>query len=119
MITNHYLYIEGDTWNWSDGVFSGIATRTREQVEDFCLSEADKMRHSDAGNYNRLSAEQREELAKRWEAAKDLPDGKYDFYFNLEDKVKVFKQSVKELAERLRIKYELKLKEACLQTKLE
>ncbi len=110
MITNHYLYIEGNTWNWSDNVFSGIATRTREQVEDFCLAQADEARHSDLANYDHLSKKQREEIAKRWEAAKDLPDGEYNYYFNLEDKVKVFKQSVKELAKRLGVNYDLIIK---------
>lgn len=105
MITNHYLHIKDNTWNWSDGVFSGIATRTREQVKDFCLAQADGVHH--VANYNCLSKEQRKELAKKWEAAKDLPDGEYDFYFNLEDKVKVFKQSVKELAKKLGINYDL------------
>jgi len=106
-MNNNYLHIEGDHWSWFDGVFSGVATRTREQVEDFCLAQADEARHSDLGNYDHLSKKQREELAKKWEAAKDLPDGEHDYYFNLEDKVKVFKQSVKELARKLGINYDL------------
>ena len=57
-----------------------------------------------------LLKKQREEIAKRWEKAKSLPDGKYDFYFNLENKNKVFKESVKKLANYLGIKYELIIK---------
>ena len=109
---NHYLYIKEDgSWNWSDNVFIGIATLTPDRVSKYCLEQADKTRHSNLGNYDDLTKEQREKLAKLWEAAKDLPEGKYDYYFNLEDKREVFVQSVKELATRLGIKYGLTLKE--------
>ena len=106
---NHYLYINGNHWSWSDGVFSGAATVEPDEVEAYCLEWAEKMRNSDLGNYDGLTKERREELAKRWEAVKDLSDGRYDYYFNLEDKRKVFKQSVAELADKLGIDYELKL----------
>ena len=109
-MVNNYLYIENGQFSYQDGVFSGIATLTKERVSTFCLEQAEETRHSDLGNYDGLSKKQREELAKRWEAAKDLPDGKYEYYFNLEDKGKIFKLSVAELAKRLGIKYELKLK---------
>lgn len=109
-MVNNYLYIENGKFNYQDGVFSGIATLTKERVSSFCLEQAEETRHSDLGNYDGLSKKQREELAKRWEAAKDLPDGEYDYYFNLEDKCKVFKESVEALAQKLGISYELKLK---------
>lgn len=109
---NHYLYIEEDgTWNWSDGVFSGIATLEPEEVSEYCLEQAEKMRYSDYGNYDHLSKEERERLAQLWEDAKDLPEGRYDYYFNLEDMQEVFKKSVEEIAKRLGIKYELTIKE--------
>lgn len=38
-------------------------------------------------------------------------EGKYEYYFNLENKKEVFVQSVKELATRLGIKYDLILKD--------
>ena len=110
-MTNEYLYIEGNTWNYQDSVFSGIATVTPEQVSEFCLTNAEEMRHSTLGNYDNLSKDERERLAKLWEMAKDLPEGKYDYYFNLGDKREVFVQSVKELATRLGIKYDLILKD--------
>lgn len=108
---NNYLYIENNTLNYQDGVVSGIATIIPEQFSDFCLEQADKMRNSDLGNYDDLTTEQRERLAKLWEEAINLPDGKYEYYFNLEDKKEVFVQSVKELATRLNIKYNLILRE--------
>ena len=106
---NKYLHIKGCEINYYDGVFSGFAIREHEDVEAFYLNKADNMRHSDLGNYDGLSKKTREELAKRWEAAKDLPDGKYDYYFNLEDKTEVFKESVEELARKLGIRYELNI----------
>ena len=108
---NRYLYIENNTWNYSDGVFNGIANITPENVSIFCREKANDMRLSDLGNYDELSKDERKRLAKLWEAAINLPDGKYDYYFNLEDKREVFIKSVQELAARLCINYELIIKE--------
>ena len=108
---NHYLYIENGTFNWSDGVFSGIATVAQDKVSDFCLEKADKMRNSNLGNYDYLTSEQRERLAKLWESAINLPDGNYEYYFNLEDKTEVFIKSVQELGKKFGIDYELIIKE--------
>lgn len=111
-MVNHYLYIREDgSWNWSDGVFSGIATLEPEGVSEYCLEQAEKMRYSEYGNYDHLSKDERELLAQRWEAAVNLPVGKYEYYFNLEDKQEVLKQSVKELAKTLGINYELIIKD--------
>lgn len=108
---NHYLYIENGTFNWSDGVFSGIATVAQDKVSDFCLERADEMRNSNLGNYDHLTSEQRERLAKLWESAMNLPDGNYEYYFNLEDKTEVFIKSVQELGKKFGIDYELIIKE--------
>ena len=108
-MTNNYLYIEGNTWNYCDGVFNGIDTIEPKKVSKFCFNHAVEMRHSTLGNYSKLSKEERERLAVLWEAAKNLPEGKYDYYFNLEDKKSVFIKAVKELAEKLGIEYNLRL----------
>lgn len=109
---NHNLYIREDgSWDWSDGVLIGIATLEPDRVSEYCLDRAEEMRHSNLGNYDHLSKEQREELAKRWEAAINLPAGKHEYYFNLDSKQDVFKISVKELAETLGIDYELIIKD--------
>lgn len=110
-MTNHYLHIENGKFNWLDGVLSGIATVAQDKVSDFCLEKADKMRNSNLGNYDHLTSEQRERLAKLWESAMNLSDGNYEYYFNLEDKTETFKKSVQELAEKLGIDYELIIKE--------
>ena len=107
---NNYLYIDGDTWNWCDGAFSGIATLGPDRVSKYCLEQAEDMRHSDYANYDDLSTEERERLAKLWEEAVNLPEGRYEYYFNLENKNEVFIQFVKELAVKLDIKYDLILK---------
>ena len=110
-MTNHYLYIENGKFNWSDGVFSGIATVAQDKVSDFCLEKADKIRNSNLKNYDYLTTEQRERLAKLWESAMNLPDGNYEYYFNLEDKTEVFIKSVQELGKKFGIDYELIIKE--------
>ena len=92
-------------------MFSGIATVAKDKISNFCLDQADKMRNSNLGNYDHLTSEQRERLAKLWESAMNLPDGNYEYYFNLEDKTEVFIKSVQELGEKLGIDYELIIKE--------
>ena len=108
---NHYLYIENGKFNWLDGVFSGIATVAKDKISNFCLDQADKMRNSNLGNYDHLTSEQRERLAKLWESARNLPDGNYEYYFNLEDRTEVFIKSVQELGKKFGIDYELIIKE--------
>ena len=106
-----YLHITDSSVNYEDNVFSGTAFITEERsAAEFCLEKAEEWRHSTVKNYDRFSAEEREEIARRWEAAADLPEGEYKYYFNLEDKVDVFIKSVKELAEDLDITYDLKIK---------
>ena len=113
---NHYLHIENEienvyNLNWSDNVFSGCATVAKDKVSDFCAEQADKMRNSSLKNYDYLTTEQRERLAKLWEYAMNLHVGNYDYYFNLEDKTETFIKSVQELAEKLGIDYELIINE--------
>ena len=108
---NYNLYKINDRWEWYDGMFMGIATVPQDRVSEYCLEQADDMRNSILGNYDDLTTEQRERLAKLWEAAINLPDGKYDYYFNLDNKKEAFIQSVKELGEKLGIDYELIIKE--------
>lgn len=110
-MTNNYLYIEGSKWEYCDGVFSGTATLSDyDCVVAYCHENAEGMRHSKLGNYACFRKKKRERLAELWEAAKDLPNGKYDYYFNFESKDKIFKQKVKELATRLNINYKLIIK---------
>ena len=100
------MHIEGNSISYCDGAFCGIV----DKIGDVFQEKADEWRHSKFGNYDNFTTEQREEIARRWEKAKDLPDGEYDYYFNLENMVEVFKKSVDELAKKFGIDYELKLK---------
>ena len=108
---NNYLHIKNDTLTWSDGVFNGIVVVSQDNVSNFCLKQADKMRNSNLKNYDDLTTEQRERLAKLWESAMNLPAGNYEYYFNIEDKTEAFINSVKELGEKLGINYELIIKD--------
>lgn len=115
-MTNRYLHIENEIensydFNWFDNVFIGSATVAKDKVSDFCKEKADEMRNSNLRNYDYLTTEQRERLAKLWESAMNLPVGNYDYYFNLEDKTEAFIKSVQELAEKLGIDYELIIKD--------
>lgn len=110
-MTNQYLYIEDGVINYQDNVFSGVAHfDNKEKFKAFCLERANDCRTSDLGNFDDFTQEQREEIARRWEAAIDLQIGEYDYYFNLEDKVETFKLYVGEIAKRFGIDYELILK---------
>ena len=115
-MTNRYLHIENEIensydFNWSDNVFIGSATVEKDKVSDFCMKKADEMRNSNLRNYDYLTTEQRERLAKLWESVMNLPVGNYDYYFNLEDKTETFIKYVQELAEKLGIDYELTIKD--------
>ena len=103
---NEYLEIREDAISYRDNVFDGIA----DNDDELFNKRAYEFRHSTLVNYDHLTKEQREEIAKRWENAANLPEGKYDYYFNLEDKNKIFKKSVKELANTLGVSYKLTIK---------
>lgn len=110
-MTNHYLYIEENkSINYADSAFTGITIcLNKEEFDAFCEEKAHEWEYSELGNFDAFTEKQRLEIARRWRVVKDLPDGKYEYYFNLEDKEKVFIQYVDELARHLGIKYELKL----------
>ena len=105
-MTNKSLEIRKDSILYEDNVFSGIADINDELFK----KRADDFRNSKLMNYDHLTKEQREELAQRWENAANLPEGKYDYYFNLEDKYEVFVKSVEQMANVFGIKYKLTIK---------
>ena len=109
-MTNHNLYIENGSINYSDSAFSGYASLPdKESLDAFCEERARDWKYSGLRNFDAFTEKQRLEIAHRWISAKHLLDGKYEYYFNLEDKEKVFVQHVDEIARHLGIKYELKL----------
>lgn len=106
---NRYLYIKDGEISFCDYAFSGFANIQRNAFREYFHEKAEKWRSSELGNYTQFSKEKREEIAKRWMAAVELPDGEYEYYFNLEDKCETFKQQVKEFAKQLGVKYELRM----------
>lgn len=109
-IENHYLYIskrdDGKIGiNSSDGVFSSYATA--ESKEAFCIycgEKANEWLKSKKGNYSCCSAEERKIIANKWLEARNLSNGNYDYYFNIESKENIFRKEVKFLAKNLGIK---------------
>ncbi len=104
-MNSEYLYIykseEYTKVSSCDGVFDSIAT-----VKDFtkyCEEKADRWLNSDLGNFDGWKKKDREEKAYRWLKAKDLPEGEYEFYFNLGDIKENFRKAVAQLAKNMRI----------------
>jgi len=112
-MNNHYIHIEDDGLTYFDGVFGGVASfdgDTEDERLAYFRERAEEFRHSDLKNYDFLDKPKREQIAKLWECARLLPKGRYDYYFNLENKYYVFAESVKQLADKLGIEYELTIK---------
>lgn len=107
---NHYLYIyersDGKIEvNSSDGVFSSYATvGNKEAFRTYCEEKANAWLKSKEGNYSRWNAEKRKIIANKWLKAKNLSEGKYDYYFNMENKEDMFRKEVESLAKNLGIK---------------
>ena len=113
---NHYLYIIKETdgkikLNSSDGVFSSFATRNdKVAFQAYCEERAHEWLTSELGNYNGWTKEQRKEVAEKWLAAKELSEGKYEYYFNFGSIEDIFREEVASLAKSMGIKdYKLTL----------
>lgn len=107
---NHYLYIfkrsDGKIEiNSSDGVFSSYATvGSKEAFCTYCEGKANEWLKSKEGNYSRCNAEKRKIIANKWRKAKNLSEGKYDYYFTIGSKEDIFRKEVDSLAKNLGIK---------------
>lgn len=105
---NHYLEITKTSngnleVNSSDGVFCSFATRTPETFANYCEEKANEWLTSKLGNYDGWTKKQRKEVAKKWLAAKDLSEGNYNYYFNLDSCEDIFRKEVASLAKNLEI----------------
>lgn len=107
---NHYLYITGRSdgkieVNSSDGVFSSYATvGSKDAFRTYCEEKANEWLKSKIGNYSRWNAEKRKIIANKWLKARNLSEGKYDYYFTTESKEDIFRKEVDSLAKNLGIK---------------
>ena len=107
-MTNHYLYIykeEGKiVINSSDGVFSSIVRRpNKEAFQAYCEEKAHEWLTSKLGNYSCWNNEKRKTIADKWIKAKELSEGKYEYYFNFGDIKDIFRNEVEALAKNLGI----------------
>ena len=114
---NHYLYIskrmDGKIEvNSSDGVFSSFATvGNKEAFRTYCEGKANEWLKSKEGNYSRWNVEKRKIIANKWLKARNLSEGKYNYYFTTESKEDIFRKEVDSLAKNLGIKnYTLEIK---------
>lgn len=97
--------------NSSDGVFSSIATvLDKEDLSKYCDEKADMWLTSKLGNFDGWSNKDRKIVADKWLKVKELSEGDYKFYFNLESITDLFKTGVEDLAKKLGItNYTLKI----------
>ena len=101
---NHYLYLsETETGeveiNWSDGVFSSFVKCPKgESFKAYCDGKAKLWLNSELVNYADRRKEDREFMADKWRKVKNLPMGKYEFYFNRGDIKDAFRKSVEIMA---------------------
>lgn len=86
----------------NDGVFSYIATcEDKDDFISYCEKREDAWRNSTLGNFDNQSEFRRRAIADKWKAVKELPEGCYDYYFNLESIESIFRKEVANLAENL------------------
>jgi hypothetical protein len=114
---NHYLYISKRSdgkieVNSSDGVFSSYATvESKEAFRTYCEGKVNEWLKSKVGNYSSWNTEKRKIIANKWLKARNLSEGKYDYYFTTESKEDMFRKEVNSLAKNLGIKnYTLEIK---------
>ena len=89
--------------NASDGVFICCGTFPKDDYFDYCDGRADEWLTSKLGNYDGWSKKDRKAIANKWVKAKELPEGRYNYYFNLQDIQKIFREAVKNLAQEMGI----------------
>lgn len=87
-----------------DGVFSYVVTcKDKDGFIDYCEERKDAWLNSTLGNFDNQSEFRRRVIADKWKAAKELSEGCYDYYFNLESIESIFRKEVAELAKNLGI----------------
>ena len=108
-MNNKYLYIKSQKngkidLSASDGVFGYSAIcNNKEDFLKYCDEKADMWLNSTLGNFNGWSKEYRKANADKWIAAKKLPEGRYNYYFNFGSKEDIFREEVANLAKSMEI----------------
>ena len=81
-----------------------IEPGSKEAFRTYCEGKANEWLKSKEGNYSRCNAEKRKIIANKWRKARNLSEGKYDYYFTMESKEDIFRKEVDSLAKNLGIK---------------
>lgn len=117
-MVNRYLHIEildngYIRVNSSDGVFSSVVTvNNEEDFYKYCDDKAEEWLTSALGNYEDWSDEDRNAVANKWLKAKELSEGEYPYYFNIENVYDTFRKEVSAIAKTLGIEnYKLEINE--------
>lgn len=97
----------------ADGIFSYIVTcEDRSAFVNYCEIRKDAWLNSNLGNFDGWDKFKREEIAHKWELAKQLSEGYYNHFFSLDDIITIFQNEVNSLANSFGIKnYTLKVYE--------
>lgn len=123
--TNKYLHITLEdnkvhVCAW-DGVF-GYSALLNDwwDYEKYCDERANDWKSYPYANFDSYNKEDREKVAKKWIEAKNLREGSYEYYFNLEDLKECFHNKVAELAKCMGITDEdiLEMKEIDLEKEI-
>lgn len=101
--TNEYLHITLDGGkvlvSGFDGVFGySAALEDWQDYERYCDERANDWISYPCANFDSYNKEDREKVAQKWIEAKNLREGSYEYYFNLEDREVCFHNEVVELA---------------------
>ena len=110
---NNYLYIENQedgkiNLSASDGVFGYSATcDDKEDFLKYCDEKVDMWLNSTFRNFEGWTKQKRQSIAHKWLAAKELPEGKYEYYFNFGTIQDIFREEVADLAKNMGITYTL------------
>lgn len=99
-IGNNKIYIFAN-----DGIFIySDSYINKENFQKYCDERADMWLNSTLDNFQGWSKQKRKNIAHKWTIAKNLSEGRYNYYFNSENKENIFREEVAYLAESVGIK---------------
>lgn len=77
---------------------------SKEKFQKYCDEKADMWLNSTLDNFHDWSKQKRKSIAHKWTIAKNLSEGRYNYYFNSGNKEDIFCKEVAYLAESMGIK---------------
>lgn len=87
-----------------DGVFGySFPCDDKEDFQKYCDEKADMWLNSTLGNFKGWTKQKRKSIAHKWAIAKNLSEGRYNYYFNSGNKEDIFRKEVTYLAESMGI----------------